>query len=157
MIFRQKLLQVDFWLFLEGCLSGKYRLNATVNHLLSVRAARPPRIERQQLFFPGWRLLGGLLNLFLSSPKGFISIVSAPGFPGTQGWRLNLVYSSTCKPCERKMKSKSQGGTKPHEAKGKDLRELNSPVLLSREDNLWQNGAEDNPSSKQPIPFMGQD
>lgn len=75
---------------------------------------------------------GGVLYLFLSSPKGFISIVNAPGFPGTQGSHLKLVYSSTCKPCKRKMKSKSQRGTKPLEAKLKDPRELNSRFAQQR-------------------------
>ena len=162
MIFRQKLLQMDFWLFLEVCLSRKYRLNTTVNHLLYVWVARPPRIESQQLAVGGWRLLGRLLNLFLSFPKGFKSNVNAPGFPGTQRSCLTLVYGSTYKPCERKVKSKSQGGTKPCEAKGQVPGERNSRVLLSREYNSWskccrRQQAEGNPVGRHTIPFTGQD
>lgn len=144
------------------CLSRKYRLNAAVNHLPYVWVARPPRRESQQLAVRGWRLLGRLLNFFLAFPKGFKSNANAPGFLGTQRSLLSLVYGSIYKPCGRKVKSKSQGGTKPREAKGKIPGELNSPVLLSREYNsphkcCRRQKAEGNPTGRHTIPFTGQD
>lgn len=123
-------------------MSRKYTLNTTVNHLLYVCVARPPRIESQQLAVPGWRLLWRILNLFLSFPKGFKSNANSPGFPGTQRPCLSLVCGSTYKPHKRKVKSKSQRGMKPHEANGKVPGELNSPVCLAESVICGINAAE---------------